>query len=81
MIELKTDIVAEIITKYPELGVVLRAGVVSIKLTREMLDIDRYLMQDIYKKLIQAGAAVGVSSSCFRASPAMLEYLKTRDDT
>lgn len=81
MIELKTDIVEEILTKYPELGVVLRAGVVSIKLTREMLDIDRYLMQDIYKKLIQAGAVVGVSSSCFRASPAMLEYLKTRDDT
>lgn len=79
MIELKTDIVEEIITKYPELGVVLRAGVVSIKLTREMLDIDRYLMQDIYKKLIQAGAVVGVSSSCFRASPAMLEYLKERD--
>jgi len=80
MIELKTDIVEEVITKYPELGVVLRAGVVSIKLTREMLDIDRYLMQDIYKKLIQAGAVVGVSSSCFRASPAMLEYLKTRDE-
>lgn len=79
MIELKTDIVEEIITKYPELGVVLRAGVVSIKLTREMLDIDRYLMQDIYKKLIQAGAVVGVSSSCFKASPAMLEYLKERN--
>ena len=79
MIELKTDIVEEIITKYPELGVVLRAGVVSIKLTREMLDIDRYLMQDIYKKLIQAGAVIGVSSSCFRASPAMLEYLKERN--
>ena len=79
MLELKTDIVEEILTKYPELGVVLRAGVVSIKLTREMLDIDRYLMQDIYKKLIQAGAVVGVSSSCFRASPAMLEYLKERN--
>lgn len=79
MVELKTDIVEEILTKYPELGVVLRAGVVSIKLTREMLDIDRYLMQDIYKKLIQAGAVVGVSSSCFRASPAMLEYLKERN--
>ena len=78
MIELKTDIVEEVINKYPELGVVLRAGVVSIKLTREMLDIDRYLMQDIYKKLIQAGAVVGVSSSCFRASPAMLEYLRER---
>lgn len=79
MIELKTDIVEEVLTKYPELGVVLRAGVVSIKLTREMLDIDRYLMQDIYKKLIQAGAVVGVSSSCFKASPAMLDYLKERN--
>jgi hypothetical protein len=79
MVELKTDIVEEVLTKYPELGVVLRAGVVSIKLTREMLDIDRYLMQDIYKKLIQAGAVVGVSSSCFKASPAMLEYLKERN--
>ena len=79
MVELKTDIVEEVLTKYPELGVVLRAGVVSIKLTREMLDIDRYLMQDIYKKLIQAGAVVGVSSSCFKASPAMLDYLKERN--
>lgn len=65
--------------KYPELAIALRAGVVSMKMTRELIDVDRYLMNDIYKDLVTAGAVVGVSSSCFRASPAMLDYLKERD--
>lgn len=71
--------VENLILKYPELAIALRAGVVSMKMVRELLDVDRYLMLDIYKELVKAGAVVGVSSSCFRASPMMMEYLKERD--
>lgn len=76
----KPEIVEPILKKFPELDVALRAGIVSLKMTRDLLGIDRYLMQDIYKDLIKAGAVVGVSSSCFRASPAMQEYLKERTE-
>lgn len=75
----RPEAVEPILTKYPELDVALRAGIVSLKLVRDLLGIDRYLMQDIYKELIKAGAVVGTSSSCFRASPAMQEYLKERN--
>ena len=76
----KPEIVEPILKKFPELDVALRAGIVSLKMTRDLLGIDRYLMQDIYKDLIKAGAVVGVSSSCFRASSAMQEYLKERTE-
>ena len=75
----KPEEVVEILKKYPELDVALRAGVVSLKMVRDILGIDRWLMQDIYRKLILAGAVIGVSSSCFKASPEMLKYLKERD--
>ena len=74
----KPEIVEPILKKYPEFCVVFRAGVVSLKMVRDLLGIDRYLMQDVYKELVKAGAVVGVSSSCFRASADMLEYLKER---
>lgn len=75
----KAENVEKQLKKYPELAIALRAGVVSIKMVRELIDVDRYLMNDIYKELVMSGAVVGVSSSCFRASPEMLEYLKERD--
>lgn len=78
MITFDKEKVEPILKKYPDLVVALSAGVVSLKMTRELLDIDRYLMNDVYKALMKAGAVTGVSSSCFRATPSMLEYLKTR---
>lgn len=78
MFGLDTEIVDKYLRKYPELEIILRAGVVSTKMVREMLDIDRDLMNDIYKDLVRAGAVSGVSSSCFRASSMMLNYLKER---
>lgn len=75
----KPELAEPILKKYPELDIALRAGIVSLKMVRDLLGIDRWLMQEVYKELIKAGAVVGVSSSCFRASPAMQEYLKERE--
>jgi hypothetical protein len=35
-------------------------------------------MDDIYKKLLLAQAVVGVSSSCFKATPLLVQYIKER---
>lgn len=77
---LDKKIIDPILEKYPLLEIVLQAGVVSIKMVREMLGVDRWFMQDeIYPKLILARAVQGVSSSTFKASPEMLAYLKERN--
>lgn len=68
----------EILVRYPTLAVVLSAGVVSLKMVREVLDIDRWLMQDLYKELMLAGAVEGTSSSCFRATKLAKKYLSER---
>lgn len=81
MLTFKPEMIEPLLQKYPDLIIALRAGVVSLKMTRELLDIDRYLMNDLYKTLMKAGAVVGVSSSCFRATPAMSEYLKSRGES
>ena len=68
----------KLMDKYPQLEIALRAGVVSMKMVRELIDVDRWLMQDIYKKLVVAGAVEGVSSSCFKASKPCKVYLQER---
>ena len=49
-----------------------------MKMVRELIDVDRWLMQDIYKQLVVAGAVEGVSSSCFKASKPCKVYLQER---
>lgn len=71
-------VVDKIVDKYPELEISLLAGVVSMKMIRELIDVDRWLMQDIYKQLVMAGAVEGVSSSCFKASPECRVHLQER---
>lgn len=75
---LDRNAIDKLMDKYPELEVALRAGVVSMKMVRELIDVDRWLMQDIYKKLVIAGAVEGVSSSCFKASKDCKLYLQER---
>lgn len=67
-----------VLAKYPLLATLLLAGVLSQKMVRELLDIDRWLMQDIYKELVLAGVVAGTSSSCFKATPGSLAYLQER---
>ena len=71
-------IIDRLMDKYPQLEIALRAGVVSMKMVRELIDVDRWLMQDIYKQLVVAGAVEGVSSSCFKASKPCKVYLQER---
>lgn len=76
--ELSKQTVDKLMDRYPQLEIALRAGVVSMKMVRELIDVDRWLMQDIYKELVLAGAVEGVSSSCFKASKNCRLYLQER---
>jgi hypothetical protein len=66
---------------YPQLEIILLSGVVSIKMCRELLDIDRWLMNDLYKDLVLMQAVVGISSSNFRAKPDAIEVIKQRRES
>lgn len=75
---LDKQVIDEILNKYPTLEIILLGGVVSMKMVREVIDIDRWLMQDIYKKLLLAQAVYGVTTSSFKATPLMIQYIKER---
>ena len=70
--------VERILNNYPQLEIILLSGMVSKKLCRELLDIDKWLMDDLYKDLIVAGAVKGVSSSMFRAKDDTITLIRER---
>lgn len=70
--------VEKILDRYPQLELVLSSGMVSKKLCRELLDIDKWLMDDLYKDLLLAGAIKGTSSSSFRAKDDTLALIRER---
>lgn len=70
--------VEKILDRYPRLEIVLSGGMVSKKLCRELLDIDKWLMDDVYKDLLLAGAIKGISSSAFRAKDDTLMLIRER---
>lgn len=70
--------ISKILDRYPQLEIILSSGMVSKKLCRELLDVDRWLMDDIYKELLLAGAIKGTSSSSFRAKDDTLELIRER---
>lgn len=70
--------VEKILDRYPQLEVVLSSGMVSKKLCRELLDIDKWLMDDLYKDLLLAGAIKGTSSSSFKAKDDTLALIRER---
>lgn len=70
--------VEKILDRYPQLEIVLSSGMVSKKLCRELLDIDKWLMDDLYKDLLLAGAIKGTSSSSFRAKDDTLALIRER---
>ena len=67
-----------VLNKYPKLEIVLLGGMVSKKLCRELLDVDKWLMDDIYKELLLAGAVKGTSSSMFKAKEDTLQLIRER---
>lgn len=70
--------VERILNNYPLLETILASGMVSKKMCRELLDIDKWLMDDLYKELMLAGAVKGLSSSTFRAKDDTLLLIKER---
>ena len=70
--------VIAILDRYPQLDVILSSGMVSKKMCRELLDIDKWLMDDLYKELILAGAVKGSSSSTFKAKEDTIALIHQR---
>ena len=64
--------------RYPKLESFIDAGTISLKMAREILEVDRYFMKDVYYELIQAGAIRASSSNSWRATEELKQYLKER---
>lgn len=62
--------------KFPKLPIFIGAGNISLKAARQILDVDRYYMYDMYLELLQAGAIRASSSNTFRATPELKAYLE-----
>lgn len=76
---LDTEKLDKQVEKYPKLSLILRSGVVSMKMARRLLDLDKWLMEDLYAELLMARAVKGVSSGTFRATPATIAYLEEKE--
>ena len=76
--DINTEIIDKWFSKYPDLEKFIAAGTISLKMAREILDIDRYFMYDIFKELIVAGAVVACGNNSWRATPQLKVYLKKR---
>lgn len=72
------DIVLKWFGKYPKLETFIGAGTISLKMSREILDVDRYFMYDIFCDLVQAGAVTPCGSNSFRATKDMQKFLRER---
>ena len=74
-------VVKKWLNNFPDLEKFIDAGTISLKMAREILDIDRYLMSTIFKELLVAKAVVACGSNMWRATPELKAYLKTRRGT
>lgn len=81
MEELNKDIVLKWFEKYPKLETFIGAGTISLKMAREILDVDRYFMYDMFLELVQAGAVTASGGSGFRATKALQALLKERRES
>lgn len=64
--------------KYPKLETFIGAGTISLKMAREILEVDRWYMNDIYYELVQAGAVTSSGCNGFRATKPMQAFLRER---
>lgn len=68
------------LTRYPKLENFIAAGTISLKAAREILDVDRYFMYDIYKELLAGGVVTASGTNAWRATAELKEYLKERKE-
>ncbi len=64
--------------RYPKLEIFIGAGSISLKNAREILDVDRYFMNDIFKELLLAGAVTSTGNNGMRATPELKKFLEER---
>lgn len=64
--------------KYPDLEKFIDAGTISLKMAREILDVDRYFMYDMFKELVVAGAVSPSGNNSWRATKELKEFLRRR---
>lgn len=71
-------VVEKWLDRYPKLEYFMDAGTISLKMAREILNVDRYFMYDIFKELITAGAVTASGTNSWRATKELKDYLKQR---
>lgn len=64
--------------RYPKLETFIGAGTISLKMSREIIGVDRYFMYDIFCELVQAGAVTPSGSNGFRATKSLQTFLRDR---
>lgn len=74
------EVVLKWFTKYPKLETFIGAGTISLKMSREILGVDRWYMYDMYCELVSAGAVTPSGPNGFRATKALQEFLRFRRD-
>ena len=75
---LDTKVVLKWFDKFPKMETFIGAGAISKKMARDILDIDKYLMDDAVNELVCAGAIKMTSSAVFRASEDLQTLLAER---
>ena len=75
---LNKDVVLKYFDKYPKFETFIGAGTISLKMSREILDIDRWLMYEIFCELVTAGAVTASGANGFRATKQLQTFLRER---
>lgn len=71
-------VVEKWLDKYPKLENFMDAGTISLKMAREILDVDRYFMYDMFLEFVTAGAVTASGSNSWRATKELKDFLKQR---
>lgn len=72
------QVVEKWLDRYPKLENFMDAGTISLKMAREILEVDRWFMYDMFKEFVQAGAVTACGNNSWRATKELKEYLKER---
>lgn len=72
------QIVLKWLERYPDLEKFMDAGTISLKMAREIIDVDRYFMYDIFKELLVAGAVTSSGTNSWRATKELKDFLRGR---
>ena len=68
-----------LLKKYPELTILLKSGLLSRKIVRDAMHIDKYEMDDLFLDLLRIGAIRTYASNTFRGSREMMLLLSKLD--